>query len=131
MIKKKVQLILSMHDYGPNHFLHCWQISVKTFTQLLHLTGALMEHFLEVIAPLSHWYVPKYKYIHTTALTENFLQRNVSLRLNLCLYVLTVISQQRSKWLSPKSFLFLLYNTNIFPIDITINQPALVTILTT
>ena len=33
------------------------QISFKTLMEVLHLVGALMEHFLEGIAPLRHWYI--------------------------------------------------------------------------
>ena len=32
-------------------------MSVKTQTEFLHLAGALMEHFLEGIALLRHWYI--------------------------------------------------------------------------
>ena len=54
------------------------------------LAGALMEHFLEIIALLRHWYInpneksDKYKSsllgLLTKALTEHFLQGNVPLR---------------------------------------------------
>ena len=44
-------------DLGSNHLLFWWQISVKTWTDFLHLAGALMEHFLEGIAPLRYWYI--------------------------------------------------------------------------
>ena len=40
---------------GLNHLLHWTQISVKTWTEDLHLAGALMKHFLEGSAPLSIW----------------------------------------------------------------------------
>ena len=32
-------------------------MSVENHTQSLHLAGALMEHFLEGIAPLKHRYI--------------------------------------------------------------------------
>ena len=45
--------------YGPNHILLIcwWLISVKTWTEFLHLAGALMGHFFEGIALLRHWYI--------------------------------------------------------------------------
>ena len=58
---------------------------------LLHLAGALMEHFLEGIAPLRHWYINPNEKSNTykssllskptKALTEYFPQGNVPLRL--------------------------------------------------
>ena len=30
---------------GPNHLLHCRQISDKAYMEVLHLAAALMEHF--------------------------------------------------------------------------------------
>ena len=30
---------------------------VKTKAEVLHLAGALVEHFLEGITPLRHWYI--------------------------------------------------------------------------
>ena len=39
-------------DKGPNHLLHWRQISVKTWTEVLLLVNALMEHFLEVVLRL-------------------------------------------------------------------------------
>ena len=48
-IESEVPQIVNL---GPNRLLHWRQISVKTLTEVLHLAGALMEHFLEVSAPL-------------------------------------------------------------------------------
>ena len=42
---------------GPNHLLHWRQISIKTWTEFLHLAGALLEHFLEMIGLLQNWYI--------------------------------------------------------------------------
>ena len=55
---------------GPK-YLHTslmaeWQISVKSqdinTTELLHLAGPLMEHFLEGIAPLRHLFIALFFY---------------------------------------------------------------------
>ena len=58
--------------------------------KVLHLAGALMEHFLEGIALLRHWYINpieksnKYKSSLMSqiikALTEHFLLGNIPLR---------------------------------------------------
>ena len=59
--KKTVQL-------GPNHYFIKGRSPSETLTEVLHLAGALIEHFLEGYAPLSHWHIypneksNKYKY---------------------------------------------------------------------
>lgn len=70
-------------------------MSVKTLTEFLHSAGVLMEHFLDGIAPLKHWYINanekrnKYKSSLQSslskALMDHFLQGNVPLRQPLAL----------------------------------------------
>ena len=43
--------------YGPNHLPTSLNAVLHQGSKELHLAGALMEHFLEGIAPLRHWYI--------------------------------------------------------------------------
>ena len=90
---------------GHNHLLLWWQRSPSVINRVSSIAGALMEHFLEGIAPLTHWYINpnkksnKYKYSLLSwlakALTELFLQGNIPLR-HLLNGKFPLISWQRS-----------------------------------
>ena len=43
--------------YGAQSFTNLMANLRPDINSVLHLAGALMEHFLEGIAPLRHWYI--------------------------------------------------------------------------
>ena len=67
----------------------------------LHLAGALIERFLEVIAPLRHWYYNQNEKSLNGALPSSKFSIKAPAKCKTSVYVLMEIRHQRSKRLGP------------------------------